>query len=377
MNIIYYQTKTKFVNTGDALINKALLDALRGFGKLKCNCSKDIPDYFIKELGIEDSEKISADNELGFVLEILKDARNAKKNNSKVFIVSGLGHNSGGSLKKCARNIVASLIFIVYRAFGVKTIRIGTSIGPISKLLAITENFRSKFIDYYYVRDTKSLKLCHSIGIKNAKLCPDMSWLYDLNGKRELIQNNNICVNLKSTIVSSSDADDKTYQQSMINKCEEIVKKIYSEDSTIYFCYQVLEDKGYCEYVYSYFKDKYRCILIDKQMRLGDAEEVYGKCGYNISNRMHSLLLGYKYGSLPIALIDQKKHTKIQQTMIDSGLGELSIDVYNGSTKEIENIVGNREKLADIVFKAEKDRQKDIFSVLDMIFGKTTILGEK
>jgi hypothetical protein len=63
--------------------------------------------------------------------------------------------------------------------------------------------------------------------------------------------------------------------------------------------------------------------------------------------------------------------------MIDSGLGELSIDVYNGSTKEIENIVGNREKLADIVFKAEKDRQKDIFSVLDMIFGKTTILGEK
>ena len=353
------------------MINKALLDTLRNFGQLKCNCSKEIPDYFIKELGIQDSERIDSESELGFVLGILKDAKNSKKNNSKVFIVSGLGHNSGGSPKKCIRNIIASLIFIVYRAFGVKTIRIGTSIGPITKLLAVTENFRGKFIDYYYVRDTKSLKLCHDIGIKNAKLCPDMSWLYDLNGKRELLKNNNICVNLKSTVVSSSDGEDKYYQQKMVETCGKILEKLYSEGSTVYFCYQVLEDKDYCSYVYSQFKDKYNCQLIEEQMRLDNAEDIYAKCAYNISNRMHSLLLGYKYGSLPIALIDQEKHTKIQQTMVDSNIEELSIDVYNSKPEQIDNIIANKERLAEMVFKAEKDRQEEIIDVLKNIFGET------
>ena len=57
MNYIFYQTKTKFINTGDALINKALLDTLREYGKLQCNCSKEIPQDFIEEIGIKEGEK--------------------------------------------------------------------------------------------------------------------------------------------------------------------------------------------------------------------------------------------------------------------------------------------------------------------------------
>ena len=85
MNIIYYQTKTKFINTGDALINKALLSVLRNYGNLKCNCSKDIPESFIQELGIKESERIVAESELGFVLGILKDGIESHKKNNKVF----------------------------------------------------------------------------------------------------------------------------------------------------------------------------------------------------------------------------------------------------------------------------------------------------
>lgn len=48
MNTIYYQTKTKFNNTGDALINKALIEMLRNYGQLKCNCSKEIPEYLLR-----------------------------------------------------------------------------------------------------------------------------------------------------------------------------------------------------------------------------------------------------------------------------------------------------------------------------------------
>lgn len=365
MNIIYYQTKTKFDNTGDALINRALIETLRKYGVLKCNCSDEIPEKFISELGIRESEKINVKNEIGFLLSILRDSRIAKKHGNKVYIVSGLGHNYGRSLKKCIRNIVASLIFLIYKIYEVKTVRIGMSIGPISRMLGITEKIRSVFIDYYYVRDTKSLELCHRIGIKKAKMCPDMSWLYDFDGERHANDNNDICINLRGTVDFNADED---YQEKVIKKCDEIIANLYRDGAKLYFCYQVLEDKDFCNYIYDRFKKKYNSELIEQQLGLDDASEIYSKCTYNISNRLHSLLLGYKYGALPIALLDQKKNFKIQQTMVDSGLGELSIDVYSDSSNNAERISQQKNDFASKLFEVEKKRQEEILTILEYIF---------
>lgn len=368
MNIIYYQTKTKFINTGDALINKALLDTLRNYGIIKCNCSNDIPGYFIKELGIKDSEKIQSKTEFGFVRTILKDAIHSRKEKNNVYIVSGLGHNFGGSLKKCVRNLIASVIFSIYHLFGVKTIRIGMSIGPVTKRLAFTEKIRGYFVDYYYVRDSKSLKLCHDIGIKKAKLCPDMSWIFDKNLIRKKNQNNKICINLRKSIFDTE--DDKVYQQKMIEMCDQIINLISKENDEIIFCYQVQEDKDYCQEIYNFFKNKYNCKMVAHQIRLSDAEKTYGSSDYIISNRMHSLLFAYKYGALPIALIDSKKHTKIQQTFDDCDLHELIVDIYSGTKKEIQYIAKNSKNLYKKLIEVEKQKQKEILAVLDDIFRK-------
>ena len=367
MNYFYYQTKTKFINTGDALINKALLDTLREYGQLQCNCSKEIPDYFIKELGIKDDEKIETKSELGFVLDILKKSIKSKSKGDKVFIVSGLGHNFGGSLKKCVRNLIAGMLFPIYRLFGVKIVRIGMSIGPVTKLLAITEKIRSIFINYYYVRDTQSLELCKNIGIKKAKICPDMSWLYLKNEIRNENKNNTVIVNLRSSILHENSEE---YVSCRISTCREILQNL--NDSVngklhIIFTYQVLEDEEYTKKLYEIFKDEFECEFFDKQIRLEDAEVFYSKATYNISNRMHSLLLGYKYGALPIALIDTKKHVKIQQTLVDCGLPELAIDIYNGKKEEIVNIIENKDILFDKLLTVEKNKQKEIIDELDKI----------
>lgn len=367
MNYFYYQTKTKFINTGDALINKALLDTLREYGRVQCNCSKEIPEFFIKELEINNDEKIETKSELGFVLNILKAAIRSKLKGDKVFIVSGLGHNFGGSFKKCIRNLVAGILFPIYRLFGVKIVRIGMSIGPVTKLLAITEKIRSIFINYYYVRDTQSLELCKNIGIKKAKICPDMSWLYLKNNKRSENKNNIVIVNLRSSILHENSEE---YINCMISKCREILH--YLNDSVnrklhIIFTYQVLEDEEYTKKLYEIFKDEFECEFYDKQIRLENAEIFYSKATYNISNRMHSLLLGYKYGALPIALIDTKKHIKIQQTLLDCDLPELAIDIYNGKKEDIINIIDNKEFLFDKLLKVEKNKQKEIISELDKI----------
>ena len=368
MNYIYYQTKTKFINTGDALINKALLDILRNYGVLKCNCSKEIPNFFLNELGIRENERIIGKSELSFVLHILQSGIKSKFNGNKVYIVSGLGHNYGGSIKKCLRNLIAGLLFLIYRIFNIKIIRIGLSLGPITNKLALTEKFRSIFINYYYVRDTKSLELCKKIGIKKANLCPDLSWIYEYNSSRKFNKKSNIViVNLKG---STYDGNDEKYIRFIKKKCFELLKLINDSMNSrmiVKFIYQVAEDKDICLELYNYFKEYFNCKIIDKQIRLDTAKQYYGEAKYNISNRMHSILLGYKYGSLPIAMIDTLKHLKIQQTLKDCDLEELSIDVYYGTKKEMLKVINYDTKLYAKIVNVEKEKQEEIISILNNI----------
>lgn len=368
MNYIYYQTKTQFENAGDVLINKALIENLREFGSLKCNCSKSISNEFIKELGILDDEKIECKNGFSYMINIFKQSVKAKKNKSKVYIVSGLGHQWGGNFKTYLRNISAGLIFALYRLLGIRIIKIGMSIGPISKWQGITEKFRSKFINYYYVRDTKSLNLCNQIGIKKAKICPDMSWLY-LNRKEKKLNNNNIIsVSLRESVLNEKD---NKYVEKMLEKCDLILKNLNKEldnKMKVIFYYQVKRDYDFCKKAYEYFKEKYDCEFIDNQFILSTVEKVYSKTSYNISNRMHSLLLGYKYGSLPIAIIDTEKHIKISQTLIDNNLNDFIVDVYNAEEKNIRDIINNKSGLFNKLINVEQESTNEILKILREIF---------
>ena len=374
MNYIYYQTKTKFTNTGDALINKTLLNLLRNYGCLRCNCSKKIPNRFIEELGIKEEEKVKTKTEFGFVISIFKSALIGKFKGNKTYIVSGLGHNWGRSFKKCVRNLLASAIFPFYRLCGVKIVKIGMSIGPISTGLGFTEKIKSLFINYYYVRDTKSLILCHDIGIKKAKLCPDLSWSYLSNKKKEINKKDNIItIGLKESILNEKDSN---YITLMLNRLDEVLAS-FKQPVKLLFIYQVVEDKNITLNAYNRFKDKYDSSIVEEQLNLNNVEKYYGQAMYNISNRMHSLLLGYKYGALPLALVDIKNHIKISQTFIDNNLEDLLIDIYTDSKEKINYIEENKVKLFNQIATVEKNMTVEIKNVLNNTFVVHKKKGEK
>ncbi len=302
------------------------------------------------------------------MLYILKKAIKAKKQNDKVYLVSGLGHQYGGNAKTYLKNISVGIIFALYKLLNVKIIKIGSSIGPITKFQGITEKFRSNFIKHYYVRDTESLNLCQKIGIKNAKLCPDMSWLY-LNKKNKKINNNNVVsVTLRESILNEKDSK---YVKKMIEKCDLILKEINKElkdNMKILFYFQVKKDYDFCKKAYEHFKDKYNCEFIDIQINLSGAINIYQNSSYNISNRMHSLLLGYKYGSLPIAIIDAQNHIKISQTLKDNSLDDFIVDVYSGNEEKIDYIIKNRNILFNKLIDVERRNTDKILKILDEIF---------
>lgn len=370
MNYIYYQTKTQFTNTGDALINRALIEVLRGYGVLKCNCSKNIPIKFVEELGIKESEKLSYKTEVGLVLSIIGRGIISLFNSDKVYVFSGLGHQWGGNYKLYIKNIIASVVFLLYRILGIKIIKIGSSIGPVTRLALVTEKIRSIFINNYYVRDTKSLELCHNNGIKKAKLSPDLSWLYLNQFEKKLNLTNIVTVNMRESILNEKDLFYVDSMKKTVYKILKMIEESFSEKIKVIFLYQVESDKTFCKNIFNELKREFDCEFVTERVTLESAKKIYGKSVYNISNRMHSLLLGYKYGSLPIVVIDKDKHIKISQTFKDSNLDEFIIDVYNSKSKNIEYILKNREELFSKLIINEKLKSNEIIGELNNVFKK-------
>jgi len=370
MKHIFYQTKTMYSNTGDALINNALINELRNYGSLHANCSRDVPAEFLKALGIEENERINFESEFAFIRAVIKCAL---KNRGQVYLFSGPGDMYGGGLKLVLRNLVSGLIFPVFRIFGVTIVRIGRSVGPISRLMVFSEWIRSLFLSYYYVRDSKSLERCRKGGIKKVGICPDMSWLYDKNHVSKINNTNAVMINLRNSIF---DDVENGFIETTLKSCEHVLENLISrmgDEMKVYVAYQIVEDKEFSKSVYDYFKDKYNVEYIPNQMKLEELEYYYGMVDYHISNRMHSLLAGYKYGSLPIALVDTERHTKISATFSDCDLKELMIDIYNQEDiSRVTSICDNREELMNKLLDCEKEKQESICSVLDFVFSQST-----
>lgn len=376
MNYIFYQTKTKFTNTGDALINKALIETLRRYGKLYANCSSDIPNSFIEELGISKEEKVTVSSEVSFVKLILEYSR-MKRKEDNVYLFSGLGDSYGGNLKQVMRNIMSSLIIALFRLSGVKIVRIGRSIGPMSKSMQLSEKFRSLFLTYNYVRDSKTIERCRNYGIRNVEYCPDMSWLYDRKGIRSINATNTIMVNLRNAIYDDvkNDFIDATLEQ--LERVLTIFSSALGSKMNIIVAYQIEGDAVFSEMVFNRLKPKYNVKYINHQMNLSDLKKYYGTVDYHISNRMHSLLVGYKYGSLPVALIDKNEHTKISSALEDNGLENLIIDIYDSNVNEkVKNLIMQRKKIMKKIFNIESINERKIYTILDKIMEKCQTKGK-
>ena len=366
MNHIYYQTKTKYTNTGDALINSALINELRKYGVLHANCGAEIPIEFLNALGLHEDERELATGEIFFVKAVVKQAIMSKRNGDRVFVFSGPGDLYGGGRRLVIRNLLSGLVFPIFRLCGVTIVRIGRSVGPISRMMALSEWIRGLFLSYYYVRDTGTLERCHKIGIKKAKLCPDLSWIYHSDHLKRINKTNAVMVNMRTSIF---DDIEEGFVESTFNKCRHVLAEL--NDSVdggikIYVAYQVAEDREFCKWIAEQLKQSYDVVFIDHQMQLHELEKYYSKVDYHMSNRMHSLLVGYKYGSLPIALIDTEKHTKIAATFCDCQMEKLMVDIHAPSG--VCDLINKRETLMHRLFDYEEQCQKRIQQILSCIF---------
>lgn len=334
MKLYFVNLHTQFGNTGDALINRELIRKLRTCGRVFANCGDDIQEDFIRDLEIKPEEQLRVKNTYLYGLHIINYAIKAKLRKDTVYVVGGLGDFSGGGIKVILKDILVYIMYIVYRIFGVRIIYIGRSFSNLTKGKEKSEKLRSSLINEYYVRDYQTLEYCHKIGIKGAKYCPDLSWLLTS-------YKNSINVSCSVGITFRTSGKNNTQFDTLLLEKTNLLLKMIQEHLKaplkIIVFHQVDSDKAFMEKIKDSLvkESKYEVTYIPERLHLGKDEELYSMCRYHISNRLHSLLLGYKYGSLPIALLSSN-NKKICATFEDAKLNGLIMEL-NNSDQQIES----------------------------------------
>lgn len=367
MRRIFCQTKTQYENIGDVLINKTLLSLLREKGKITAFCGGGLPESFFEEMELEKDERSYAKSQKGFVKEIISSAIKAKKDGDEVYLFSGLGAQSAVGILSAARIFVSGLMFMLFRIFGVRIVKIGASVEKYSKSAEAAEKFRSLFISEYFVRDSVSLDKCKRMNIKKARLCPDMSWSYMKNTERVKKEAQGVVA-----VTFRSHGDDILLKDNC-TKALEMLEGVIGKEMKVIFYHQVegqKSDEGVSKYLFEELKSRFSCTLEEKQLSLSTAGDVYKKADFVLSNRLHALLLGYKYGAVPLALINKKDNMKIYSTFTDCGIGDFIIDTADENFSAAESTAEKREQSFERIVKIESEKREEIEKIINEIFDK-------
>ena len=111
--------------------------------------------------------------------------------------------------------------------------------------------------------------------------------------------------------------------------------------------------------------------VIPELVTLDNTNDYYGQSQIVVTNRLHVLLLSYKYGALPIGLTDLKGHKKIHGIFNDNGLEDLLIDIYAGDdviTDSFERILNKRTDYLQIIKSVEQKNRATLKQIFSNIF---------
>jgi polysaccharide pyruvyl transferase WcaK-like protein len=370
-NIIFYKTTADFDNTGEVLIYKSLLELLRSKGEVIINDNRQISPLFLERIGIQNQERLSNKTWLGFTYFLLLSAIKNFFTKNQLYFVTGVGEHFINGRKDIIKNHVATLLCFILRSLKVKLVRIGMSVKFGGKQEANSEKALSRFFNYYYVRDSLSLKFCWENGMKKVKLAPDLSWAYKVES--------NIQQGEKYFIFNfRSFCDSENNQESYVAKLEKAIFHIASfissnhKEYKIRIVHQVDKDYEFIKSLYQKLRNqKFNVELIDQLITLENANMHYSNSSFVFSNRLHVLLLAYKFDALSIGVTDINKHVKITGIFNDAHLDNLLIDI-NQSQKEIEtqlaDIIGHEEDLRRKMKESERVYLNELQQINNTIF---------
>lgn len=368
-NLIFYKTTADFDNTGEVLIYKSLLQFLRQYGDVIINDGASIQPLFLNRIGVTDKERISNATRLPFIVFMLLSGIKSMLLRRRVYFVTGVGEHSVKGTKGAVKNVIAFCFTALLRLCGIKVVRIGMSIRFGGKVEQISERLLSVAFNHYYVRDSISLNYCREARIGRCRLAPDLSWGYRItppNVKNPLVERKTLVFSFRD--FCESDMDNAAYKEKLTARLTAIVP-VLARKYLILFTHQCNEDFAYMKYLYGLLPVKDNVTLVDELVTLDNGNEYYGRAAMAFSNRLHVMLLAYKFGSPTVCITDVKHHRKIAGIFHDNSLDNVLVDI-NQNDNQIQNVINGLLDKKELLESRIRERESNNYKELSGIFAK-------
>ncbi|RYZ97887.1 MAG: polysaccharide pyruvyl transferase family protein, partial [Sphingobacteriaceae bacterium] len=357
-------------NTGDLLINKSEIDALRRFGEIIID-DNNTPVWFIDAISDPQvDKKLSATSGKSLRMSILMQLLSGK-NGKQIYYVIPPGHRSTKGYKSALRSLSGGIKNFILKSFGCRIIRMGFSIGPFDNLNGQIDAMMSGSYHYFGLRDQKSLALAQKLNFKNPQYFPDLAWCYapyPATAATMRADKDYVVLSFRSNEYGTSHQED--YLVPIVSKIKALLES-GAKGSKVILSYQVQYDRDACIYIQQQLAGEFETELIDHKMLLPEAEGLYRNAKFVLSNRLHVLLLAFQTNALSIPLIKPEDNKKIVGIYADNGLGSMILDSEQDIallTSSLGEILDNSTKYQQLFRDASQSNTGIIGQKLDSIF---------
>ncbi len=329
----FFRIKTQFENIGDALINRELIGLVSKENDTYV-CIENVPEKFLLNLNLDSNNIVQVNSFKDFLLKMVKLSLKRERVN---FFLNPGGYGNELSLKRFISATLMNIFYMLLFFLGVKIHRFGVSFSNIGFKHKLVLRMQSLIFESNYVRDTLSLEEAKLKNIKVNGLMPDLAFLLGCEGGNKDYE--------YDAIISLRDVKNRSEMLSFIESIPAI------NEGKVLLGYQVEFDRELQELIYDKFKDS-NVELLNMCNSISDNVEVFKKCKFVISNRLHILLLGMSSGCIPIALINKSENAKIVGIFQDNGFERFIAD-YNNKFQDFESLTFDQDIIDSFLKNAE------------------------
>ncbi len=335
---VYYDAIAQYMNTGDQLIIRNLLNQTRPYGEIIVN-DLTTPAWFIDVICDPVDIRFSNISSNRFYSGIFKRLLKQKISGEHIrsFILLSPGHFSRRGLKLATSIFKLYLRLIVLRCLGCKVIRVGFSIGPFDALNGWMESITTWVYAFYGVRDFTSATLAKRYHFSHLNYIPDMAWSFvPAKNLTPCKYNNYVVISFRSNAYGAEHSSD--YLQTIAEKLHHLISSCKLANCKLIISYQVESDRLASLYLFNHLKADFDTELLDKLLTIEDASSLYASSYCVISNRLHVLLLASQNKTLAIPYVNSEDNIKITSIFNDNQLGQFLIYSDHSSEERLHKL---------------------------------------
>lgn len=371
MNLIFFQPAAQVINTGDILINRALLSLLRRHGKVVFN---DIgrPKWFVDECVESGDLLLSRLGERSMSKAIDRHLSLSRKTKDKIFLFFPPGHTSRKGFKRAWLHLKQTMALAYLRFRGCSIIRVGFSIGPFDFSNSLIESLSTWVYKVYGLREQNSLNLARRFLFRSVQYFPDLAWAFHVENEDTLseVDHEHVVLSFRSNVYGT--VHDPSYLEHTNEQLKNALLAVFSVDQPIQVVYQVGSDRDAMLDLTSYLSRYFNQVdFIDKCLSVKEAGEIYKSSMLVVSNRLHVLLYAILYHKQGIAVINPNDNKKITGIFHQNRLGRNLLDINSSKDVFVENfryLVENRHQQKAEFSRIKVENMNRIAMEIDKIF---------